>query len=131
MNQVKSFCSPLLAAALLLFSAASCGEEVKRAWQTSICSNFRLSLWDRMNSGGYVARYTVTAADGTVFVAEKKGSADPDASEVIFPDNFVDSKTRHRAWVNCSNGESYTWNIYADATLVDSGTLVLSRKKRK
>lgn len=116
---------------LVLFSAPSAGEEMKRAWQTSVCYHFRLSVWDKLSQGNYRAKYTVTSSDGRVFVAEKNATEDSNTAEVAFPDNFRDAQNNIKAWINCRYGENYTWNIYANGALIDSGTIAVSRKKQK
>jgi hypothetical protein len=117
---------------LALFTTTSSGEEkIKRQWQTSACFNFSLSVWDKKSQGRYLAKYVVTAADGKVFVAEKKAGDNPDTAEVIFPDNFRDKDTDLKAWINCGRDERYAWEMYADGLLVESGTFVTSRKKTK
>ncbi len=130
MKLMKGLYSSLIVTVLILFSTNSAGEEAKRSWQTSVCYHLRLSVWDKMNLGDYQAKYTVKSADGTVFVAEEKATEDSSA-EVVFPDQFHDEKTKLKAWINCNNGENYTWNIYANGALVDSGTITFSRKKPK
>lgn len=128
MRIVYSF---LLSAVLAPLSTLSAAEEVKRVWQTSACYHLRLSVWDKMSQGRYLAKYIVTSTDGSVFVAEKKATDDPNTAEVIFPDNFRDENTRLKAWINCRYGESYSWDTYANGTLIDSGTIVFSKRKPK
>ncbi len=130
MKLMKGLYSSLLVTVLILFSTHAAGEETKRSWQTSVCYHLQLSVWDKMNLGDYLAKYTITSADGTVFVAEENAIEDSSA-EVVFPDQFHDAKTKLKAWINCNNGENYTWNIYANGALVDSGTITFSRRKPK
>jgi hypothetical protein len=85
---------------------------------------------DKSSNAAYVAKYLVTASDGTIFVAEKSAT-DEDSARVVFPDNFHERKTNQKAWVNCEYGEKYKWEIFANSTLIDSGTIVLSRNKPK
>ena len=132
MKTINILGSILLASGLALFTTTSTAEEkIKRQWQTSACFNFSLSVWDKKSQGHYLAKYIVTAADGKVFVAEKKAGDNPDTAQVTFPDNFRDKDTNLKAWINCSQGESYAWEMYADGMLVESGTFVISRKKVK
>ena len=128
---MKLLYSSLLVTVLALFSTLSAGEEIKRAWQTSACYHLRLSVWDKMSQGRYLAKYVVTSADGRIFVAEKKATDDTSTAEVIFPDNFRDESSKLKAWINCRPGENYSWDIYANGTLIDSGTIVFSKKKPK
>ena len=128
---MKNICSILLATWLALFSILSSGEESRRQWQTAACFHFSLSVWDKNNKGNYTAKYIVTSADGKVFVAEKSATDVPDTAEVIFPDSFRDKSTNLKAWINCSFGENYSWEMYANGSLVESGTFVISRKKTK
>lgn len=129
MKQMKCLYSSLLVAVLILFSTPSVAEEMRRNWQTSVCYHLTLSVWDKMNLGNFLAKYTVTSTDGTEFVAEEEATEDSSTAEVVFPDHFHDAKTNLKAWINCSNGENYTWNIYANGVLVDSGTITFSRNK--
>ena len=131
MKPMKIFSSSLLVIVLALFSTLSAGEEVKRVWQTSACYQLTLSVWDKTSQGRYLAKYIVRSADGRVFVAERKATEDTDTAEVIFPDNFRDENTKNKAWINCRYGENYSWDIYANGALIDSGTIVMSRKKQK
>ena len=132
MKQTKIFYSSLcMMTALVLFSAPSAGEEVKRVWQTSACYHLRLSVWDKMGQGRFLAKYIVTSTDGRVFVAERKATDDINSAEVFFPDHFRDAKSNIKAWVNCRYGENYSWDIYANGALIDSGTIVFSRKQQK
>ena len=78
-----------------------------------------------------MAKYVVTSSDGRVFVAEKKGSGDSSNAEVIFPDNFRDKNSNLKAWIDCNYGESYSWEIYANDALTESGTFEISRKRTK
>lgn len=131
MRYTNIFLTALLVLVLTPFSTLSRGDENKRQWQTSACFHFSLSVWDKKSQGRYVAKYVVTSADGRVFTAEKKATDDSSSADVIFPDNFRDKSTNNKAWVNCNYGESYAWEIYANGTLVENGTFVISRKKPK
>jgi hypothetical protein len=121
----------LLATWLALFSIQSSGDEPRRQWQTAACFHFSLSVWDKNSKGNFTAKYVVTSADGKVFVAEKRATDTPDTADVIFPDNFRDKSTNLKAWINCSFAESYTWEMYANGSLIESGSFVISRKKTK
>jgi hypothetical protein len=131
MKHLKNSCLTLLAITLGLFSTLSAGEELKRAWQTAACFHFSLSVWDKKGQGRYAAKYVVTSGDGRVFIATKNASDDPNTAEVIFPDSFLEKNTNQKAWVNCSFGENYSWEIYANGTLIENGNFVISRKKTK
>lgn len=132
MKTINILCLILLASGLALFTTISTAEEkIKRQWQAAACFHFSLSVWDKKSQGRYLAKYVVTTTDGQVFVAEKNAGDNPDTAEVIFPDNFRDKNTDLKAWINCSQGESYEWEMYADGSLVESGTFVISRKKTK
>jgi len=131
MKQNQILYSSVLTLVFALFSALAYAEDSKRAWQTSACFHVALSVWDKKSQGRYVAKYVVTSSDGRVFVAEKKGSDDSSNAEVIFPDNFRDKNSNLKAWIDCSYGESYSWEIYANDALIDSGTFEISRKRTK
>ncbi|MDO8989728.1 MAG: hypothetical protein Q7U91_08845 [Sideroxyarcus sp.] len=131
MKPPKLFCASLLAISLALFATLSAGEEQKRSWETAFCFHFSLTVWDKQVQDRYSAKYVVTATDGSVFVAEKSGVRDSDTAQVIFPDNFRDQKTNLKAWVNCSYGETYNWEVYVNGALVESGRFAVSKKKSK
>jgi len=131
MKHRKISCLALLAIALSLFSTLSAGEELKRAWQTAACFHFSLSVWDKKGQGRYLAKYVVTSKDGRVFIAVKNATDDPNTAEVIFPDNFLEKNTNQKAWINCSYGENYSWEIYANGALIENGIFEISRKRTK
>ena len=131
MKLEKKIFSSLCGMVLVLLATPTFGDEAKRVWQTSACYHLRLSVWDKMSQGRFVAKYVVTSADGRVFTAEKKATDDISSGEVFFPDHFRDAKTNIKAWVNCRYGENYSWEIYANGALIDSGTIVFSRKQQK
>lgn len=127
---MKPLWTSLLVTLLVSFSLPSFGEDEKKVWLTSVCYQFNLAVWDKMNLGNYTAKYTVTSSDGRVFVAERFATEDSNTAAVIFPDDFLEKKTNLKAWINCGNGERYTWAIYANDVLMDSGTIGLTRNKR-
>jgi hypothetical protein len=115
---------------LTLNANPSFGAGLKPMWQTSACYQLRMSVNDKFsNDNSYVAKYIVKAADGRVFVAEK-AATDMNSSEVFFPDSFRDEKLGISAFIDCHNGQQYTWQIYVDNVLKDSGTIGFTRKKR-
>lgn len=130
MRNRKLLISSVLAIVATLYSTASSGEGNKREWQTTACQNFSLTVRDKASNATYIARYVVTASDGTIFVAEKRAT-DEDSARVVFPDNFYEGRRRQKAWVNCSYAERYKWEIYTDNVLIDSGTTALTRNKPK
>ena len=131
MKQNAVLYSSVFSLVLALFSTLAYADDGKRAWQTSACVHVALSIWDKKSQGNYVAKYVVTSSDGRVFVAEKKGSGDSSNAEVIFPDNFRDKNSNLKAWIDCNYGESYSWEIYANDALTESGTFEISRKRTK
>lgn len=122
---------PLVLMFLTGYVIPSFGAELKPIWQTSACYKLRLSVNDKLsNDNSYVAKYIVKAADGSVFVAEKVAT-DMNSSEVFFPDNFRYAKLDIPAFIDCHFGQTYTWEIYVDDVLKDSGTIGFTRKKRR
>ena len=118
----------LLRVTLCLTSATTLAR-AEGVWLTSACYTFRLTVWDKLDDKQFKAKYTVTSGHGHAFVAEKT-AADSNSSEVIFPDDFKDSKGL-QAWVDCKEGERYLWRIYSNGVLRDSGTISFSRGSRK
>jgi hypothetical protein len=122
--------APWIWVVLTCYATPSFGAELKPMWQTSACYKLRLSVNDKFsNENSYVAKYIVKAADGRVFVAEKVAT-DMNSSEVFFPDDFRYEKLGVSASINCHFGLQYTWEIYVDNVLKDSGTIGFTRKKR-
>lgn len=80
--------------------------ESKRVWLSSACYKLNLGVRDKFLNGPYLAKYVVKAADGRSFVAERNGNDDPNAAEVVFPDDFYDEKTNLAAWINCRYGKA-------------------------
>lgn len=119
MKNMKWIYATLLAIVITFYSTLSFGEGVKRVWQMSSCFTFRLAVRDKMVGGEFTAKYVVRSSDGSTFIAEKK-SDDFSGSEVIFPDDFHDEKTKLKAWMDCDH-MTYKWYIYADNTMVDKG----------
>ena len=130
MRNKKLFFSSLLAIVFTFYWTLSIGEGNKREWQTTACQNFSLTVRDKSSNAAYVAKYVVTASDGTFFVAEKKAT-DEDSARFTFPDNFYEGRSKQKAWVNCSYTEKYKWEIYTNNVLIDSGTIALTRNKPK
>ena len=79
-----------------------------------------------MVGGEFTAKYVVHSSDGSTFIAEKKAD-DFATSKVVFPDDFLDEKTKLKAWMNCVH-MSYKWYIYADDTLANKGTASFERE---
>jgi hypothetical protein len=130
MKNTKWIYAALLGIVLVSFSTLSIGEETKRAWMVSACYKFNLAVWDKFNSEVASVKYTVTAKDGTVFVTERNATDDPNPSAVVFPDDFHDAKApKISASVNCFYGEPYTWEVYVNDVLIDSGTIGFMRNK--
>lgn len=112
------------------YEAPSYGAELKPMWQTSACYQLTMSVNDKFsNENSYVAKYIVKAADGSVFIAEKVAT-DMNSSEVVFPRDFRHEKLNISAFIDCHFGQQYTWEIYVDNVLKDSGTIGFIRKKR-
>ena len=130
MNKTRLLYASLLAIVIASCSTLSIGQGAKREWQTSACYRFSLTIRDKASDASYIAKYRVTATDGTIFVAEKKAT-DDDSARVVFPDNFHEEKTNQKAWINCNYGEKYKWAIYANKVLIDSGMISLTRNKQK
>lgn len=105
--------------------------ESKRVWMSLACYKWNLGVWDKLMNGPYPAKYVVKAGDGRTFIAEKHGDDDANTAQVVFPDDFHDEKTNLKAWINCQYGENYTWAIYANDALIDSGAIAFSRNKKQ
>lgn len=131
MKRTKSISLSLLIILLTSFSTLSIGSETTRVWLTSACYTFHLSIWDKFEGAAEPAKFVITSNNGRVFVAERSATGDPSSSEVIFPDNFRDAKSNRAASVDCFNGEKYTWEIYINDVLRDSGTIGFTRNQRK
>lgn len=131
MKNMKLVYATLLAIVIVFYSMLSFGAETKRAWMPSACYKFNLSVMDKFNSEAASVKYTVITMDGIVFVAERSATDDPNPSEVVFPDDFHEAKLNVKAWVDCFGSEKYKWAIYINGVLIDSGTIGLTRDKRK
>lgn len=108
----------------------SFGAELKPIWLTSACYELTMSAHNKLsNEKSYVAKYILKAADGRVFVVEKVAT-DSSSSEVVFPKDFRYEKLDISASIDCHFGQQYTWEIYVDNILKDSGTIGFTRKKR-
>lgn len=130
MKKIKSVYVSLLLIILASFSTLSIGAEAKRAWMVSACYKFNLAVWDKFSNEAASVKYTVTARDGSVFVAERGATDDPNPSAVVFPDDFHDAKVPAvSASVNCFYGEQYTWEVHVNGVLIDGGTIGFVRNK--
>jgi hypothetical protein len=126
-NQIGIY-AILLGMVLVSISTLSTGEEVKRKWMTSACYKFRLAAWDKFNGEPWSVRYVITSSQGRIFVAERDAASESSDAEVTFPDDFHDAKApKVSASANCFEGEKYTWKIYVDTILRDSGTIGFTR----
>lgn len=115
---------------LTCYVTPSFGAELKPMWLTSACYELTMTVHDKFsNKNSYVAKYIVKAADGRVFIAEKIAT-DTNSSEVVFPKDFRYEKLDISASIDCHFGQQYTWEIYVDNVLKDSGTIGFTRKKR-
>lgn len=125
--------SKLMSLVLILLTcyvAPSFGAELKPIWLTSVCYELTMSVNNKLsNEKSYVAKYIVKAADGRIFVA-KRVATDANSSEVVFPKDFRYEKLDISASIDCHFGQQYTWEIYVDNVLKDSGTIGFTRKKR-
>lgn len=121
-----------LALLLITYGASSFSKELKPIWLTNACYQLRLSVNDKLSVREiYTAKYVVKATDGKTYVAERSATAkDITSSEVIFPDGFKEEKTSLQAYADCHYGKQYTWEIYVDGALIDSGTIGFTRSKR-
>ena len=120
----------LLGIILASFSNPSVCEETKRVWMPSACYKFRLDVMDKYNGPPWDSKYVITSSKGRIFVAEKNGVSDSNESAVIFPDDFHDEKAPDiDASVDCFWGDTYTWKIYVNGKLRDSGTIGFHRNK--
>lgn len=130
---MKNILKPVLLIWTLLtcYVTPSFGAELKPMWLTSACYQLTMSAHNKLsNENSYVAKYIVKAADGRVFVAEK-AATDSNSSEVVFPRDFRYEKLDISASIDCHFGQTYTWEIYVDNVLKDSGTIGFTRKKRR
>jgi hypothetical protein len=137
--------SVLIGVFLILFSAYSAVAEVasennmqtnannsQRVWVGSACYKLNLAVWDKLMNGPYRAKYIVKSEDGRVFVTEKAGNDDSNSAQVVFPDDFREEKIFQGRKLSLPAGhcshENYTWYIYANDVLFDTGTIKFSRK---
>lgn len=110
-------------------------DEMKSIWMETAEPQIKLGVWDKISvKQNYIAKYIVKCEVGATFVAEKAATAgNPESSEVIFPKDFHDAQKRfesHQAY-GCGegkHGKKFTWSIYADDVLIDSGTMIFTRK---
>lgn len=127
---MKQLYASLLIIIFASISTQSIGAEENRAWMISACYKFRLAVWDKFEGEVGHAKYVITSNNGSVFIAERKVTGDPNPSEVVFPDDFHDAKVPGvSASVNCFYGEQYTWEVYVNDVLKDSGTIGFTRNK--
>jgi hypothetical protein len=107
---------------LTLYVTPSVGEDTP-TWLTSAGYKLRLSAWDKFYTGPYDAKYLVKSDSGRTFVAEKHVAAgdNPATAEVTFPDDFHDTHNL-QAGINYV-GTSYSWEIYTNDVLRDSGSI--------
>jgi hypothetical protein len=132
MKRTKWIFTALLVIIFTFLSTLSMGEETKRKWLGSACYQMRLGVWDKLMEGPYLARYVFKSDDGRIFVAEKNGNDDSNTARVVFPDDFHEEKIFQGKTINmpagyCDDG-SYTWYIYANGILFDTGTIAFSKK---
>lgn len=110
-------------------------DEMKPIWREIAEPQIRLGLWDKINvKQNYNAKYIVKCEVGATFSAEKAATAgDTESSVVIFPQDFHDAAKgfeSHQA-SGCGEGKhgtKFTWAIYADGVLIDSGTMIFTTK---
>lgn len=128
MKNMQRFNATLLAIVIAFCSMLSFGAETKRAWMPSACYKFNLDVMDKFDGPAWNAKYVITSSKGRVFIAERIGASDSNSSAVVFPDDFRDAKVPGvSASVDCFYGEKYTWQIYVDGELRDSGTIGFTR----
>lgn len=99
-------------------------------WLTSACYQFHLSVSDKFSNRPFRVRYTLSSRDGTTYVAQKVAT-DDNSSTAVFPSDFRYEKGGMQAYANCHDSDEYSWRIYANDKLVDSGTLSFSRDRKK
>jgi hypothetical protein len=98
----------------------------------SACYKLNLEVTDKLMNGSYLAKYVLKSEDGRVFVSERNGDDDSNTARVTFPDDFHEEKLFQGKKINleaghCSIG-SYTWYIYANGILFDTGTIAFKSK---
>lgn len=129
MKKMKLVYVSLLIISLAYFSTLSIGAEMKRTWMRSACYKFNLTAWDKFSDEAYVAKYKITSSKGEAFIAERNAT-DSNSAMVVFPDDFHDAKAKDiKASVDCFHGDKYTWEIYVEDILIDSGTIGFTRNK--
>ena len=138
-HRITIYGDPELVKKVLLAAGAkkvpTVDDEMKPIWMVTATPQIRLGLWDKINvKQNYIAKYTVKCETGTAFVAEKAATAgDTESSVAIFPQDFHDAAKgleSHQAY-SCGYGKhgmKFTWTIYADDVLIDSGTMISTRK---
>lgn len=111
-------------------------DDIKPIWLEHTEPQLRLGVWDKMMvKHNFIAKYTVNCEIGGTFVAEKTATAGdpPEAWEVLFPKDFHNTMKgleSHQAY-GCGegkHGQKFFWAIYADDVLIDSGTMIFTRK---
>lgn len=132
MRHMKFIYAVLLGMSFSGFSTLSIGEEAKRVWLGHACYQMHLGVWDKLGGGSYLARYVFKSDDGRILVAEKKGDDDSNTAEVIFPDDFKEEfifkgKKTYMPAGHCDD-VNYTWYIYVNDVLFDTGTIAFSKK---
>lgn len=128
--KIKWAYAVLLGIVITSFLSLSIGAEMKRAWMPSACYKFNMDVMDKFDGPAWNARYVITSSKERVFIAERIGASDSNSSAVVFPDDFHDAKAPGvSASVDCFYGEKYTWQIYVDGELRDSGTIGFTRNK--
>ncbi|MBU1214988.1 MAG: hypothetical protein KKF58_05820 [Gammaproteobacteria bacterium] len=132
MTKSKVLSATMFTIAIAFYSALSLGEEAKRAWRGSACYQMRLGVWDKLMEGPYLARYVFKTDDGRIFVAERNGDDDSSTADVVFPDDFHEEVIFKGKKVDMPAGHcsqrNYTWYIYANDILFDTGTITFSKK---
>lgn len=106
--------------------------ELKPRWLESIGPSVTLGVWDKLDvKQTYIAKYVVQCETGKTYSVERTGSAEdsPERWQVTFPNDFPsDIKGLNIQTAYGCGLEKLIWKIYADDVLIDSGTLVSSRK---
>lgn len=109
--------------------------EMGTNWLEVTDPQIKLGVWDKNNfKETFNARYVVKCESGTTFVAERAvTSSNPESSNVMFPNDFHLEKKGLESYKvhGCGEGRhgmKLIWSIYADDVLIDSGTMIFTRK---
>lgn len=101
---------------------------IEPLWLTAACYEMKFSAWDKFGAKNYKVTYIVKSDQGNEFVAELNASGH-NSSEVVFPEDFKIKGSDQKASISCHGLTQYSWEIYVNDELKDSGEIVFSRSR--